>query len=106
MSIVVSLWSKKTGEVKRFVESYYEKNIDMDEDVEQWMYVYNKPMDAVDLISAAIDNNDRYAINIYIQVEKGDIHPVTVENHNDIIKSIIYLYYEDESCDYKEVSNG
>jgi hypothetical protein len=99
MSIVVSLWSKKSGELKRFIESYYEKTINMDEDVEQWMYVYNKPLDAVDIISAVIDNNDRFDINIYIQVDKGDIHPVTVENHNDIIKSIIYVYYEEQPCE-------
>jgi hypothetical protein len=99
MSIVVSLWSRKYGEIRRFLKSYYEKNISMDEDVEQWMYVYNKPIDAVDIISAVIDNNDRYEINVYIQVDKGDIHSVTLENHNDIIRSIVYLYYEEQPCE-------
>lgn len=99
MPIVVSLWSRKPREIKRFLESYYEKDVNMDEDVEQWMYVYRKPMNAVDLISAIIDNNDKYEINLCIQVDKGDVHPVTVENHNDIIKSIIYLYYEEQPCE-------
>lgn len=99
MSILVSLWSRKPGEIRRFLQSYYEKNVNIDEDVEQWMYVYNKPMNAVDLISAVIDNNDKYEISIYIQVNKGDVHPVTFENHNDIIKSIIYLYYEEQPCE-------
>jgi hypothetical protein len=99
MSFVVSLCSRKSGEIGRFLKSYYEKNVNIDEDVEQWMYVYNKPMDAVDIISAVIDNNDRYEIDIYIQVDKGETHSVTMENHNDIIKSIIYLYYEEQPCE-------
>jgi hypothetical protein len=99
MSIVVSLWSRKSGEIRKFLQSYYEKNVNLDEDVDQWMYVYNKPMDAVDLISTVIDNNDKYEIAICIQVDKGDVHPVTVENHNDIIKSIVYLYYEEQPCE-------
>jgi hypothetical protein len=99
MAIVVSLWSRKTGEIRRFLQCYYEKDVHMDEDVEQWIYVYNKPMEAVDLISAVIDNNDKYEINICIQVDKGDVHPVTFENHNDIIKSIIHVYYEEQPCE-------
>ncbi|MCX8131639.1 MAG: hypothetical protein N3I35_16290 [Clostridia bacterium] len=93
MSIAVNLWSKRTGEIKRFLESYYEKNIIMDDDVDQWIYIYNKPLDAIDMISAVMDNNDKYEICMCIQVDKGDLHPVTYENHNDIIKGILYLFY-------------
>jgi hypothetical protein len=96
MSITVNLWSKKNGEIKRFLEKYYGRQLVMDEDVDQWIYIYRKPVDAVDLISAVIDNNDKYQIFMYLQVDEGDIHPVTVENHNDIIKGIFYLFYEDE----------
>jgi len=51
----------------------------------------------VDIISAVIDNNDKYQILIYIQVDEGDIHPITVENHNDVIKGIFYLFYEEKT---------
>ena len=95
MSISVSLWSRKSGEIKRFLESYYEKHVMMDEDVDQWVYVYSRPLEAVDMISAVMDNNDRYDISICIQVDKHDVHPVTFENHNDIIKGIFQLYYRD-----------
>lgn len=96
MSITVNLWSKKNGEIKRFLEKYYGRQLAMDEDVDQWIYIYRKPVDAVDIISAVMDNNDKYQILMYIQVDDGDIHPVTFENHNDIIKGIFYLFYEDE----------
>lgn len=95
MAIAVNLWSKKTGEIKRFLERYYQKEVNMDEDVEQWIYIYNKPLDAIDIISTIVDNNDKFKISICIQVDKGDVHPVTAENCNDVIKGIFYLYYEE-----------
>lgn len=93
MAITVNLWSKKEGEIKKFLERYYEKDVNMDDDVEQWIYVYNKPLEAIDMISVLMDNNDKYQISLCIQVDKCDVHPVTVENHNDIIKGILCLYY-------------
>jgi hypothetical protein len=67
----------------------------MDEDIEQWIYIYSRPLEAVDIISAIIDNSDKYQIAICIQLEKGDVHPVTFENHNDIIKGLFCLYYQE-----------
>ncbi len=97
MSITVNLWSGKNGEIKRFLERYYGKDVYLDEDVDNWIYVYNKPVDAVDIISAVIDNNDKYRINICIQVNEGDVHPITAENHNDVIKGIFHLFYEERT---------
>ena len=93
MAILISLRSDKLGEIKRFLESYYQKDVKIDDDVGWWIYVYNKPLDAVDIISAVMDNSDKYNISVCIQVDKGDIYPVTVENHNSVIKDMFYLYY-------------
>ena len=40
------------------------------------------------MISALMDNEDIFNINMCIQVGDGDLHLVTMENHNDIIKGI------------------
>ncbi len=96
MSITVSLWSKKKGEIKRFLKKFYQGEIMIEDDVEKWIYVYNKPLKSVDIISAVLDNNDDFEINLYIQVNEGLIHSVTIDNHNDIIKSIFQLYYASE----------
>jgi hypothetical protein len=101
MSITVNLWSKKVGEIKRFLEKYYNKQMDIDQDVGRWIYIYRKPVDAVYIISALIDNNDKYQILMYIQVDEGDIHPITFENHNDVIRGIFELFYE-ETTEMKE----
>lgn len=95
MAIAVNLWSKRTGEIKRFLENYYEKDIEIDEDVDRWIYVYNKPLDSVDIISVLMDNKDSYDISMCIEVDSGDIHYVTYDNHNDIIKGMFSLFYEE-----------
>ncbi len=96
MDVSVNLWSKKPGEIKKFLERYYQKSISMDDDVDQWIYIYRKPLDCIDIISALMDNNDKYQISMYIQIDKGDIHLVTNENHNDIIKGVFDLFYEEK----------
>jgi len=93
MYVTVNLLSKKPGEIKNFLESYYQKKLDMDNDVGHWIYVYYKPLQAIDLISTVIDNSDKHKMTLLIQVDKGDIHTVTYENCNDIIKALLYLYY-------------
>ncbi len=95
MSIAVNLWSKKAGELRSFLESYYDKKVIMDDDVEQWIYVYNKPLESIDLISAVMDNSDKYNIVMFLQIDKCDLHPVTRENYNDIIKGIFTLFYDE-----------
>ncbi len=95
MAITVSMWSDKKGEIKKFLKSFYQKEVKMDEDIGQWIYVYNKPLESIDIISALMDNKDKYHISMCIQVDRADPHVITVANHNDIIKSILYLYYEE-----------
>lgn len=95
MAVTLNLWSLRIGEIKRFLERYYEKEVKMDEDVGQWVYVYKKPLDAIDMISAVVDNVDKYQLAMSIQVNEGEHHPITLENHNDVIKGLLCLFYEE-----------
>lgn len=95
MHVTVNLFSNEQGEIKSFLSKYYQKEVHMDDDVGQWIYVYKKPLEAIDMISTVIDNSDKHNIGLFIQVDKGDIHPVTNDNCNDIIKALLYLYYKD-----------
>lgn len=95
MYVTVNLLSRKTGEIKDFLERYYQKELKMDNDIDQWIYVYNKPLQAIDMISTVIDNSDKHKMTLLIQVDRGDVHAVTYENCNDIIKALLYLYYNE-----------
>lgn len=95
MKLKVNLWSRKTGELKRFLESYYNKPIEMDEDAGEWTCTYGKPLEAADMISAVIDNNDRYQLVLCIQMDEGQMHVINSNNHNEIIKDMYNLFYHE-----------
>lgn len=95
MSLTVNLWSRKNGELKRFLESYYDMDMDLNEDEAEWYRKYGKPLEAVDIISAVMDNSDKYQINICIQVNDGQLHHITPENHNEVIRDIFQLFYNE-----------
>lgn len=96
MKLTVNLWSRKNGEIKRFLENYYEKDIEMDVGTGEWAYTYGKPMEAVDMISAVIDNNDKYQIAVCIQIDEGQLHHINANNHNEVIKDIFNLFYNEQ----------
>lgn len=100
MSLTVNLCSRKTGELKHFLDSYYCSDVEMNEETGDWVCVYDKPLEAVDLISAVMDNNDKYQIIIFIQINEGQLHHVTVDNYNSIIKDIFLLFYNENVMSY------
>ena len=94
MNLTVNLWSRKSGEIKRFLESYYDREVEMDSG-DEWKCVYTKPVEAVDIISAVIDNKDKYQIAVCIQMGEGQLHHITIDNHNDVIRGIFQLFYNE-----------
>ncbi len=100
MSLTVNLWTRKSGDLKRFLESYYDRKMDLCDCTAEWSCDYDKPLEAVDIISAVMDNNDRYQILVLIQVNEGQMHLVTSENHNEVIKDIFTLFYHENIMSY------
>jgi len=100
MSLTVNLWTRKNGDLKRFLESYYDRKMDLCECTSEWSCNYAKPLEAVDIISAVMDNNDRYQIRVLIQINEGQMHLVTPENHNEVIRDIYLMFYHENSISY------
>jgi len=95
MSLTVNLWSRKAGELKKFLECFYENEVEFADSEEGWFCKYDRPLEAVDLISAVIDNADKFQIVICIQLGEGQYYHVTPANHNEIIKDIFLLFYNE-----------
>lgn len=93
MSITISLWSTEQREIQRFLKSFYQKNIKIEEYSRSWSEEFYNPLDSIDIISALMDNNYKYEIVMYIHMENGYLHKITTNNYNDIIKDIIELFY-------------
>ena len=93
MSVNISLWSNLHGEIQKFLCSYYQKPIQNKEFLHRWMGEFSNPLDSIDMISALMDNIHNYKLTMYIHMENGYLHRVTVNNYNDVIKGLIELYY-------------
>lgn len=93
MSVTISLWSTEQGEIRRFLNSYYEKDYQSEEFSRRWLGEFCNPMDSIDMISALMDNIESFGITMYIHMENGYLHKITENNYNDIIKGLISIYY-------------
>lgn len=95
MNLTVNLWSSKKGEIKRFLDVFYNTESNMDEEADEWAHVYNRPLEAVDIINALMDNSDKYQINLCIQIDEGQMYHITSDNHNDVIRDMFGLFYNE-----------
>ena len=91
MSISVNLYSTKENEIKSFLEKYYNKKIPISNEL-KWEISYDNPTQIADIIGVFIDNNDRYQINMWIQLDANFYLNVNDHNVNKIIKYIFERY--------------
>ena len=88
MKASVNLYSTENGEIQRFLTSYYNKKIELKNDL-KWNTNFENPVEMNDMIGTFIENNDKYKINMWISIDKGIYINVTEHNADKIIR---YLY--------------
>lgn len=88
MKTFINLYSQTPGEIKKFLELFYSKNIEIPDDL-FWENSYDNPIHMIELISCFIDNKDKFKINLWISLDHGVFINVTDENLDNIIK---YIY--------------
>ena len=88
MYTIVNLYSKENGEINRFLSSFYNKEIILENDL-KWENKYENSIEIADIIGAFIDNNDKYKINMWISLDEGAFLNVSNDNADSIIR---YLY--------------
>lgn len=92
MRSIVKLYSNKLGEISRFLNSFFDNNftnIDNTNLNSEWSKEFENPIEITDIISAFIDNNDNYDINMWVSLDEGAFINVTEDNVDELIK---YLY--------------
>lgn len=81
----ISLYCEDESLLSSFLNKYYNKNLkNTMEDIS-----FDNPIELVDLISIVIDNNDKYPISAWINLDEDIYIKITNSNVNEIIK---YLY--------------
>ena len=90
MNAIVKLYSTKTGEIARFLNKFDKNTHSFEkEDDLLWQKEYENPIEIADIISALIENQEDYKINMWISLDKDMLINVTKNNADDIIR---YLY--------------
>ena len=94
MSVIVNLKSTNEGILKNFLDSYFERDSKIDNDVIEWINSYKKPLEAIDIITAVIDNIEKYNIQLQICMDADYFVEVNQNNVNNMIKFMLYRFYK------------
>ncbi len=87
----IAIYSEIDGEIKKFLETFYSKNFNLDDNL-FWENKYQNPIDMIDLISTFIDNNEKFNINIWISLDENIYICVTEQNLDKLIRYIYERY--------------
>lgn len=84
----INLYSPESGEINRFLSSFYNKKIELPNDL-KYNISFENPVEMTELIGTYIENNDKYKINMWISLDKGVYINVTPYNADKLIR---YIY--------------
>ena len=84
----VNLFSKKKGEINKFLSSFYNTNLDIQDSL-QWKKNYSNPIEIAEIIGIYIDNIDDFFLNMWISLDKNIFIKIDEKNADNIIR---YLY--------------
>ena len=88
MNTCVNLYSNKYGEIKKFLDKFYDGNLSIGNEL-KWIKYFENPIEISDILGVFIDNHQDYDINMWISLDEGFLIHISDDNANEIIK---YLY--------------
>lgn len=89
MESSINLYSTREGEIKKFLTSFYNKNIELKENNLKHKIHFENPIEMIDMIGTFIENNEKYQINMWISFDKHVYINVTEHSADKIIR---YIY--------------
>ena len=84
----VKLKSKQKGEINKFLSSFYNTNLEINDSI-KWEKEYENPIEISDIIGVFVDNIDKFNLKLWVVLDKYVFININEENANDVIK---YLY--------------
>lgn len=91
MEAIVDIYSETDNEIKNFLDKFYNSNINISNNL-KWEVTYKNPTEASDIISAYIDNEDNFKINMWISLDTDFFINVTSNNADKIIRYLFERY--------------
>lgn len=89
MSITLNLVSEKNNAINDFLTKFFEKNMLTDAHTAEWSYILPNPLDAVNIISAVMDNSLEDVLTIWVSFDPNIFIKVKSDNYDEIIKYIL-----------------
>ena len=86
----LNLFSENKENLSEFLNKFYNSKIDLSEP--KFEKEFGNPIDMIDLISAIVDNNDKYNIGIWISIDKNIFINITELNLDKVIRYILERY--------------
>lgn len=88
MAYTVKIYSEIEGEIEKFLNLFYEDNYQIADKL-FWKKDFKDATKIIDILSAFIDNKDKFNANIWTSLDKDVFICVTENNINELIK---YIY--------------
>lgn len=89
MSLTINLVSEKNNVINEFLTKFFEKDMLTDEYTSEWSYILPNPLDAVNIISAVMDNSLENDLTIWVSFDPNVFIKVKTDNYDEIIKYIL-----------------
>lgn len=88
MEIAVTFRAGKTGEIKRFIDGYYEREHELSPEVRQLTFLFSRPLEAHDMVSVFVDNSCDFDMELWVGMEGLNMR-ATQENLYVVLLSIL-----------------
>ena len=89
----VNLFSESSKDLEKFLSLFYKHTINLNQSL-MYEVFYENPIEMIELISTAIDNNDKFNIGIWISIDKDIFINITENNLDKIIRYLFERYPE------------
>lgn len=89
----VNLFSESSKDLEKFLSLFYKNTINLNQSL-MYEVFYENPIEMIELISTAIDNNDKFNIGIWISIDKDIFINITENNLDKIIRYLFERYPE------------
>lgn len=88
MAYTVKIYSEIEGEIEKFLNLFYQDNYEISDKL-FWKKDFEDATKIIDILTAFIDNKDKFNANIWTSLDKDVFICVTENNINELIK---YIY--------------
>lgn len=87
----INIFSNQKGEINKFLSSYYNTNLEIEEQL-KWQKTYRNPIEMADLIGVFAENLEKYKINVWVCLDADVYIHVSNKNADKLIRYIYERY--------------